>query len=248
MRISVMGLGLVVVVAGVFAVWQSVAVAQPAAVLRTVVVNDGSRRRVVKTGERTVGELLASLDAELSIGDKVAPELEAELVGNFSYLNIFRARPVAILEWADARTANLYGVSGQPFRPQLYDVVPGEAAQPAEVAQKPSSPPPAKPPATTTPPTANLTELKVQWMTAAGIPEADWDYVDFIVFKESSWNPNAVNRSSGACGLAQALPCSKVPGNPFDPVVSLTWQKNYVTGRYGGYKQAYEFWRKRGWY
>lgn len=89
---------------------------------------------------------------------------------------------------------------------------------------------------------------KTEWMRAAGIPESEWGYVDFIVQRESSWNPNARNKSSGACGLAQALPCSKVPGNPYDPVDSLRWQYGYVTARYGGYRQAYEFWLVKHWY
>lgn len=70
------------------------------------------------------------------------------------------------------------------------------------------------------------------WLAASGIPREDWGYVDAIVQRESGWNPNATNTSSGACGLAQALPCSKVPGNPYDPVDSLRWMNTYVTNRY----------------
>lgn len=33
----------------------------------------------------------------------------------------------------------------------------------------------------------------------------------FIYLHESGNRPNAVNASSGACGLGQALPCSKMP-------------------------------------
>lgn len=86
------------------------------------------------------------------------------------------------------------------------------------------------------------------WMRAAGIPESEWQYVDFIVRRESGWNPNALNVSSGACGLAQALPCSKIPGDWTDPVNSLRWQYGYVKGRYGGYAQAYDFWQANRWY
>lgn len=98
------------------------------------------------------------------------------------------------------------------------------------------------------PPAPSITGTKQDWMRAAGIPETDWVYVDFIVHKESSWNPNAVNSSSGACGLAQALPCSKIPGDWRDPVVSLAWQYSYVKSRYGGYKGAYDFWIVNNWY
>lgn len=89
---------------------------------------------------------------------------------------------------------------------------------------------------------------KDEWLSAAGIPRDQWGYADSIVQKESGWNPNALNASSGACGLAQALPCSKVPGNPFNPVDSLKWMNGYVNGRYGGWAGAYNFWQANRWY
>ena len=89
---------------------------------------------------------------------------------------------------------------------------------------------------------------KTEWLSASNVPAESWGYADYMVQKESSWNPNAVNRSSGACGLAQALPCSKVPGNPHDPVNSLNWMNNYVNGRYGGWEGAYSFWLANRWY
>lgn len=88
-----------------------------------------------------------------------------------------------------------------------------------------------------------------EWMAAAGIPESDWGYVDMIVSRESGWNPNATNASSGACGLVQALPCSKVPGgNGYDPVANLMWGHGYATGRYGGWAQAAAFWQANHWW
>jgi soluble lytic murein transglycosylase-like protein len=87
-----------------------------------------------------------------------------------------------------------------------------------------------------------------QWMAAAGIAQSDWGYVDYIVKRESGWNPNATNRSSGACGLVQALPCSKVPGNGYNPVDNLRWGSGYASGRYGGWAGAYAFWVSHNWW
>ncbi|WP_243841979.1 transglycosylase SLT domain-containing protein [Microbacterium hydrocarbonoxydans] len=87
-----------------------------------------------------------------------------------------------------------------------------------------------------------------EWMAAAGIAESDWGYVDYIVSRESGWNPNATNSSSGACGLVQALPCSKVPGNGYDPVDNLRWANGYATGRYGSWAGAQAFWSKNHWW
>lgn len=89
---------------------------------------------------------------------------------------------------------------------------------------------------------------KTEWMAAAGIPQSEWWAVDSIVSRESGWNPNAVNPSSGACGLGQQLPCGKWAGAWNDPVAALRAQYQYVTERYGGYAQAVAFWNINHWY
>lgn len=89
---------------------------------------------------------------------------------------------------------------------------------------------------------------KSEWLAASNIPQDMWGYADSIVQRESGWNPNAMNKSSGACGLAQALPCSKLGPNWNNPVVALNWMNSYVNGRYGGWQGAYNFWQKNHWY
>lgn len=87
-----------------------------------------------------------------------------------------------------------------------------------------------------------------EWLLAAGIAESDWGYVDYIVSRESGWNPNATNSSSGACGLVQAYPCSKVPGSGYNPVDNLSWANGYAVGRYGSWAGAYSFWTSNHWW
>ncbi len=98
------------------------------------------------------------------------------------------------------------------------------------------------------PTASNISGSKTDWMRAAGIPESEWTYVDFIVGRESGWNPNAVNPSSGACGLGQQLPCGKWAGAWNDPVAALQGQYGYVVARYGSYAGAYAFWSANHWY
>ena len=85
---------------------------------------------------------------------------------------------------------------------------------------------------------SGVSGTKADWMRAAGIPEAHWSYVDSIVSRESGWNPNAVNKSSGACGLGQQLPCGKWAGAWNDPVAALKAMTGYVNARYGGWAGA----------
>ena len=103
-----------------------------------------------------------------------------------------------------------------------------------------------------------ISGTKEDWMRQAGIPESQWQYVDYIVSRESGWNPcayypgqsNCDANPTSACGLAQSLPCGKQSkyGHWTDPVANLKWQYEYVTARYGGYQQAVAFWRVNHWY
>lgn len=97
-------------------------------------------------------------------------------------------------------------------------------------------------------PTVQVSGDKQSWLAASGIPESEWQYVDFIVSKESGWNPNAVNASSGACGLGQQLPCGKWSGAWNDPVAALQAQHGYVKDRYGSYAGAVGFWQANNYY
>ncbi|MFR4752745.1 MAG: transglycosylase SLT domain-containing protein [Enterococcus raffinosus] len=73
-----------------------------------------------------------------------------------------------------------------------------------------------------------------------------------IVNHESSWNPQAVNPSSGAYGLPQSLPASKLASAGSDwrtnPITQLKWMRNYVNERYGGANGALAFWKRNHWY
>lgn len=79
-------------------------------------------------------------------------------------------------------------------------------------------------------------------MQQAGIPQSEWVFAEELIMNESSWNQYAINSSSGACGLTQALPCNKMPCDLSDAVCQLKWQRTYVDNRYGTYAAALDFW------
>lgn len=89
---------------------------------------------------------------------------------------------------------------------------------------------------------------KDSWLAASAIPRDQWGNAEWLVQKESGWNPNAVNPSSGACGLGQQLPCGKWAGAWNDPVASLNGMHGYVMGRYGSWDAAVAHSRANGWY
>jgi len=69
-----------------------------------------------------------------------------------------------------------------------------------------------------------------------------------LLSRESSLNPKAVNPSSGACGLFQALPCEKLGCDLEDVDCQMEWGKDYITRRYGDAKTALAFHDRNGWY
>ena len=101
-------------------------------------------------------------------------------------------------------------------------------------------------------PAFNPSGSKADWMRAAGISDADFGYVDYIISHESGWNYHAVNRSSGAYGLPQSLPAGKLASAGADwrdnPVTQLRWANNYAVGRYGSWGGAYRFWVNNHWW
>ncbi|WP_273652173.1 ubiquitin-like domain-containing protein [Cellulomonas fimi] len=70
--------------------------------------------------------------------------------------------------------------------------------------------------------------------------------------KESGWRVNAENRSSGAYGIPQALPGSKMATVGADwqtnPATQITWGLNYISARYGNPCGAWAHSQAKGWY
>lgn len=85
-----------------------------------------------------------------------------------------------------------------------------------------------------------------QSLTVAAFGEEHWDAMARLIQRESGFNPNAVNKSSGACGLPQALPCSKIKDTSVEG--QITWMINYVRNRYGNPTKALSFQLSHNWY
>lgn len=90
------------------------------------------------------------------------------------------------------------------------------------------------------------------WMRQAGFKPSEYTAINSIIRRESGWNPRATNPSSGAYGLPQSLPGSKMKSAGSDwrsnPVTQLKWMRKYVNGRYGGAQKALAWWNSHHWY
>ncbi|WP_307826546.1 transglycosylase SLT domain-containing protein [Streptomyces pactum] len=73
-----------------------------------------------------------------------------------------------------------------------------------------------------------------------------------LVERESGWKVTAVNAASGAYGLLQAVPGSKMasagPDWRTNPATQISWGLAYMKNRYGGPCGAWSFWRANRWY
>lgn len=75
-----------------------------------------------------------------------------------------------------------------------------------------------------------------------------WSYFDELVKRESNWNPKAINKTSGACGIPQSYPCAKLGENWEDAYWQIDWMIEYVEERYGNPQKAIEWHNEYNWY
>ncbi|MGW2957459.1 aggregation-promoting factor C-terminal-like domain-containing protein [Streptomyces sp. NPDC001220] len=93
---------------------------------------------------------------------------------------------------------------------------------------------------------------QIQAMAQQMVASGQYQCFSNIVSHESGWNYQAVNASSGAYGLFQALPGSKMSSVGADwqtnPATQIKWGLNYMNSRYGSPCQAWSFWQANSWY
>ncbi|GAA2219146.1 lytic transglycosylase domain-containing protein [Micromonospora olivasterospora] len=89
-------------------------------------------------------------------------------------------------------------------------------------------------------------------MIDAGFGIDQFPCLDKLWTKESGWNHKARNSSSGAYGIPQALPGSKMGSVADDwetnPATQIKWGLGYIEGRYGSPCGAWRHSQSTGWY
>ncbi|PJJ63574.1 hypothetical protein CLV54_1244 [Compostimonas suwonensis] len=87
---------------------------------------------------------------------------------------------------------------------------------------------------------------------ARGWGEDEFSCLVALWSKESGWRVNAGNESSGAYGIPQALPGSKMatagPDWETNAGTQIEWGLGYITGRYGSPCGAWAHSEAEGWY
>lgn len=94
--------------------------------------------------------------------------------------------------------------------------------------------------------------LGYRLMLQFGVAADQWQYLDALWQRESGWNHLAENASSGAYGIPQSLPGSKMadvaPDWRTNPETQITWGLAYIAARYSNPRGAWEHSQRFGWY
>lgn len=127
-----------------------------------------------------------------------------------------------------------------------------EEAKEREEAEQKASRAAARADASTFAVQSSYTIAQIQSMAAQMVPGDQFQCFSNIVDHESDWNYRAVNPSSGAYGLFQALPGTKMASAGADwqtnPATQIKWGLNYMNERYGSPCGAWSFWQANHWY
>ena len=129
----------------------------------------------------------------------------------------------------------------------------GQAAQAnggSEGSNSSTPAPAANPGAGTDPDSAKA--IARSMMAGHGWGDSEFSCLESLWTRESSWNYQAENASSGAYGIPQALPGTKMSEVADDwatnPTTQITWGLNYISGRYGTPCSAWAHSESVGWY
>ncbi len=138
------------------------------------------------------------------------------------------------------QSLQLVPLSGLEYSRGSFEVLTGEEARPITVKRAPTPEP-----------------GSVKAFALAQVESRGWDYDQFSCLvklweRESNWRWNATNKSSGAYGIPQSLPATKMAKAGADwrtnPETQVRWGIGYIDGRYGSPCAALVHSDEHNWY
>jgi len=227
-----------------------------------VVSVDGQALELRSQGT-TVGELLKDNGIDVSSSDRVSPSIDTELENG---MNIAVARVRVKVETADEVITAPVQQASDDTQPRGYKKVKtegkdglrrvtsivtysnGHVAEKKEVKSEVVAEAVARVEVVGTKVlyANDAIQLGHDMAAARGWTGSNWDALYSLWMKESGWNPNSVNNGSGACGIPQAYPCSKITDK--SAAGQIKWGLDYIKGRYGTPSAAWAHWLRYGSY
>jgi len=184
----------------------------------------------------------------------IAAEHTATVVGlptTTSGLSDVTMNPAVIVNAANTATSESAGTASSIDLMQTLGLAGGVASEqvPASLAKKVAAPAP-------NPVAAAITGTPLQIAhtiaTQEGLNQQQWVCLDQLWQQESKFQTNARNRRSGAFGIPQALPASRMASAGADwrtnPATQIKWGLSYLRVRYGTACNAWAHWKRDRWY
>lgn len=130
------------------------------------------------------------------------------------------------------------------------------AAQQAAASQQSQTPPASQAPAESPSPTPTVSgtpqQIAAAMLASFGWSSSQFSCLDSLWNEESGWSVTAENPSSGAYGIPQALPGSRMasagPDWQSDATTQIKWGLEYIQSTYGSPCAAWSHEEADGWY
>lgn len=228
-----------------------------------VTINSDGTDRQVRTQQATVGGLLVERDVAIGAEDTLEPGRDAKITDGL-YIKVNRVRNAVVKETQtigrsvttikdDSLTLGTSKVKTEGSDGQkevLFKINYQNGVEQARtvISEKVISQPVEKVVIVGTKARLDGDPVEVGRIMAAqrGWTGDQWNALYSLWMKESKWNPNSRNFWSGACGIPQAYPCSKIT----DMSVSgqIRWGLDYISGKYGNPVNAYSYFQRNNSY
>jgi hypothetical protein len=150
---------------------------------------------------------------------------------------------------ARARAERLAAAAAQQAEQKQQQAQQSQQSQPSSAPSTPSTPQaPAAPPA----PSGSPQQIAMGMLGSYGWSSSQFSCLDPLWNQESGWNVYASNPSSGAYGIPQALPGSRMASAgadwQTDAATQIRWGLGYIQGTYGSPCGAWAHEQADGWY
>lgn len=155
-------------------------------------------------------------------------------------------------EYDTAFSRDTYDSEAAPPPPPPPPPVEEEEEEEPETDDSGSAPSSPAAPSAAVPDPGTAQAIAYDMVMARGWGEDQYSCLVALWNKESGWRVNAQNPSSGAYGIPQSLPGSKMATAGADwatnPATQITWGLGYISGRYGTPCGAWGHSQSVGWY
>jgi hypothetical protein len=196
---------------------------------------------------RTAG---AHDEPRLAVTNQLAPP-RADVAYQLASLTF--AQQAADLRAAQTRDAVAHWAAARKRVAQKVAAARAAATATATAAAATSAPTAAPSPAATTPvPSGSPRQVAVAMLGSFGWPASEFACLDPLWEHESGWSATADNAGTGAYGIPQALPGSRMasagPDWQTDAATQITWGLEYIKDTYGSPCAAWDHEQATGWY